>query len=497
MQNKIKIKIVLKEAINNKALAKKVDIWQRRKDLEMTATNWGFEQSPNNFGFDQIVKQEGFYNDIRSAAYPGSNASSPTFNFEITNKDFECVLYFFLAEDNAGSPVFKKRFGANFHSAYEEMKSLSGPGFVLYLHFNSPVVFEEGAEALTYSISLVSFDGEDIQMKKDQWFRTFNTYTKQYNSGDYDFSEIDEIKSTNHKIDPAAEEEKYQKSLEPDEQSSELDKSMQKRLSTHDKRNLGIKALLSHGYVPIKTNKVLKFGKGLQGTVYEVTKDGKRYAGKVVDKHEGYYSKREWEIRNRIEKIRNRMPLFVSKHIVKCFDLFKTEDFYVFIMEIMRPMNRMEKDLLYRGRFGAFGGKEKKKGFDPNRDPKLYPTDHYDHYGDTAFPRSEIYFKHSPGKFKSSLTAEATEEQYKFAFAMKQLSDYYGISWRDLHDENVMIRPGTKEYVATDIGLFNAKNAVDTNPASPEGPFGNAFSESILEIKIGKRSKLKRNLNDS
>lgn len=56
---------------------------------------------------------------------------------------------------------------------------------------------------------------------------------------------------------------------------------------------------------------------------------------------------------------------------------------------------------------------------------------------------------------KQSLKYDKTfEKQKSFQKALFYLADHFNIAWRDLHEQNVMVRPSTRDYVAVDIGLF-------------------------------------------
>lgn len=110
--------------------------------------------------------------------------------------------------------------------------------------------------------------------------------------------------------------------------------------------------LIERGYIPIVGSEhgINHLGKGKQGQVLEVTKNDKRYAAKIGS-IAGLEAQREMIIRTKIEEIRPQMPPEVSKHIIQCYDIFRKADLNYYIMEIMRPMTKMEETILYKRNF--------------------------------------------------------------------------------------------------------------------------------------------------
>lgn len=217
-----------------------------------------------------------------------------------------------------------------------------------------------------------------------------------------------------------------------------------------------IKTFLRAGYVPVigaNLNPVM-YGRGEQGFVIEVVKDGKRYAGKVshFDNKKGFDPFTEKEIRTSIETIRSSLPSEVSKHIIKTHAIFNDNNNLYFIMDIVRPMRAQEKEALYHGTSETQAIKTKRnlymKGWHPEKDP-LEDPDHI--FADLP---DEPVFNYTYRPIKTSTIEKGNEKQKSFMLAMKYLAEKHGIHYDDLHEQNVMINPKTGDYVATDIGLF-------------------------------------------
>lgn len=97
--------------------------------------------------------------------------------------------------------------------------------------------------------------------------------------------------------------------------------------------------------------------KGLGGRTYEVSKDGKLYVAKVGKKNPD--NLQEFNIRKEIEKIRSELPEEVAKHLVKHYliDDTTSNNYFIYIMDKMRPMNKYEEKLLYQGHRGGMPAK--------------------------------------------------------------------------------------------------------------------------------------------
>ena len=170
----------------------------------------------------------------------------------------------------------------------------------------------------------------------------------------------------------------------------------------------------------------------------------------------GYESAREMKLRTKIESIRNQLPPEVSKHIVQCYDIFSNDEYDGYIMEVMRPMTKLEDKLLYGGLTGTFGAAATtKKGFDPKVDPKKPDHSKYAVAGqrDIKFSKSTDWLDSSEDDLNDPENP-TFEKQKEFMSALFYLNKHFKIAWHDLHAGNVMIRPTTRDYVATDIGLF-------------------------------------------
>ena len=151
-------------------------------------------------------------------------------------------------------------------------------------------------------------------------------------------------------------------------EKAEADLLALKRLTPKDKQNSNIEMLLKLGYVPIIRAKVDKFvsppsnmgftselGRGSYGVVFEVVKDGKRYAAKITDDYN------ELEVREKIESIRKQLPKEVSRHISMAHQIipgkpaggknggFSINTKHIIVMEYLRPMNRNEYNLIFKG----------------------------------------------------------------------------------------------------------------------------------------------------
>jgi serine/threonine protein kinase len=56
--------------------------------------------------------------------------------------------------------------------------------------------------------------------------------------------------------------------------------------------------------------------------------------------------------------------------------------------------------------------------------------------------------------YASDYVPASSKELNELVFAVKHLHRKYNIEWRDLHDDNIMVRPSTGELVISDVGLF-------------------------------------------
>ena len=144
---------------------------------------------------------------------------------------------------------------------------------------------------------------------------------------------------------------------------AESDELLMARLTPENKKDPGIKHLLSMGYIPIIRARTIAIdqiahssvlGAGVQGTAYQVSKNGKKFVAKISN------DPNEHRVRYKIEKIREKLPKSISKHIVQtyAFDRFVGKEEanrysgdsyttrYVFIMEELRPMSDYEKRFL-------------------------------------------------------------------------------------------------------------------------------------------------------
>lgn len=254
--------------------------------------------------------------------------------------------------------------------------------------------------------------------------------------------------------DPDAEEDRLQDPTLMRQYHDELAKS---RLTKDELSNPHIRFLVAHGYIPVvhrgqesryyeETIMPVEFGRGAQGTVYEVTKGGRRFAGKVASK--GALDK-ELMVRTKVEEIRHELPVEVSKHIVRTFDIFSDEKYNGYILEIMRPMTDLENSIMFRGlaSIDRLINRKTQKGWDnqydkKSKDLKFQSYSDYRHFVDPNWGPKEV---------------QMFEKQKEFVDALLYLGNHYGIQWRDLHEGNVMVRPSTRDYVATDIGYFDIK----------------------------------------
>lgn len=75
------------------------------------------------------------------------------------------------------------------------------------------------------------------------------------------------------------------------------------------------------------------------------------------------------------------------------------------------------------------------------------------HLRGDLFPESAEHYNALKRSAKRSSTPK-TKALNKFIQALEWLRKHKDISWYDLHADNVMVRPGTNEFVAADIGLF-------------------------------------------
>lgn len=269
---------------------------------------------------------------------------------------------------------------------------------------------------------------------------------------------------------------------------------------------------------------------------------GKRYAAKVSKIVPG---DTELPVRQKVEKIRSQLPPEVSKHIIRCYNIFPNiheeetgHDINIYVMEIMRPMTNVEEKILYQGINEITPNKEINKKYDIE---KIYNNlklmlkhelsqtslfreiEHFQEYLLEALkmtiqkafnitninePNYYIIFTQKLTKMmmqyliknmiiksaydplyercKSALlvniedtllkfreeddnlefpmsgrwqatpekVATGFEKQREFYQALQYLSKIHNITWIDLHGNNVMIRPTTRDYVAVDIGFF-------------------------------------------
>lgn len=79
-------------------------------------------------------------------------------------------------------------------------------------------------------------------------------------------------------------------------------------------------------------------------------KNGKRYAAKVSQeyqsfKKQGPTEKTEYEIRKKLEQIKDKLPQKIKKHFVKTFYIQEktNESSYIYISEILRPLSSYEE----------------------------------------------------------------------------------------------------------------------------------------------------------
>ena len=388
---------------------------------------------------------------------------------------------------------------------------------------------------------------EKVDLKK-----FFKNLKENYNQGPLDYN-IQEV--------ILEDKEDFPSSSDPEQ----ADVLANKRLDPKIVSKPGLKELLSLGFVPIVKPRAAnvdsaELGFGIQGTVYEVTKGGKRYAAKVSSvSADG--AEQEFEVRKKIENIRSQLPDEVAKHVVKCFHIGKSEDetHNIYVMEIVRPMSSSEYSFLYNRKppsqssvmqmftdsnfvyetiknnfiksiktTPGVGGEEGQifnssdfrhmffeslvlcmkevypslnfKKFIPKNKNEIstyalanWVATMFSKYLSTRLCTSQVFNKAKKEQEVSSFIDQVdmfkfikaviidtittnmspvgfdrthkeyapeeidrmTEETKKFTQAMVYLSKTFDIKWADLHGGNVLMRSGTNEYVATDIGLFN------------------------------------------
>jgi hypothetical protein len=88
-------------------------------------------------------------------------------------------------------------------------------------------------------------------------------------------------------------------------------------------------------------------------------------------------------------------------------------------------------------------------------------------YESSSFPRS---FREIDALGRVVDMLEDFPESQSFLRALMELSEH-GISWRDLHQENVMQRPKTKELVIIDVGLYDTPIKGDVYDSDPSQEF--------------------------
>ncbi len=325
----------------------------------------------------------------------------------------------------------------------------------------------------------------------------------------------------------------------------------------------GIKDLIEMGFIPIvkgsQNTRIFsaELGRGAQGAVYEVTKGGKRYAAKVSIIG-GRDPEQEYEVRQRIEQIREQLPEEVSKHIVKSFYIgsSKDEKCFIYVMEALRPLTSIEKKVSFHDKSSIETPSSLKQYFNDHshllqvmktaieksyyleRQQERYPNhnlieefldatengianivSHFDlssllknfeknysykHMSNSKLENissffAEVWFQevirnsHFLSVMKEDLTrrmaegieieifndikgrvmdpfhttekfeVSAVEHIKNLMFALRYLDKHFKIKWSDLHEANIMARPGTGEFVAADIGLFELPKAKPVN----------------------------------
>lgn len=80
----------------------------------------------------------------------------------------------------------------------------------------------------------------------------------------------------------------------------------------------------------------------------------------------------------------------------------------------------------------------------------------YINFQDFTFPISREQYSQEQHQDK-----EINLEHKDFLEAMLYLSVYHNLDWNDLHQENIMVRPSTGDFVAADIGYFNFQGQTD------------------------------------
>ena len=390
---------------------------------------------------------------------------------------------------------------------------------------------------------------------------------------------------------------KHKKTIK--EEDKEADRLALKRLDSKElEKDPRLKKLISLGYIPIifAKNQYLYqnsekehtsiIGKGVYGTAYDVTKDGKRLIAKFTEEDN------ELAVRKAIEKIRNQLPEEISKHVVKVYNIIQgldskqidrtknqsyVETEHIIIMEPLIPMNKYEHEILYNGTKGImtknkidsnikniplllsaieqqmeehdilgpalknieglreelhfallyavkpiidnFDFKNTKDyyeiastiskditreiakrfikdiaKFDPNDEHNLaYNKNFYSYIRYSINDGIHDLLSNIGSKTKfathshededddsGKVSDDAPEQQASFVRAMHYIRDNHGIEWGDLHGDNVMIRPSTRDYVASDVGNFILKT---TKSAKKDNSDGNSDNNSDLNTK--------------
>lgn len=127
-----------------------------------------------------------------------------------------------------------------------------------------------------------------------------------------------------------------QEDVDPSSLTNPTDVALYKRLTDQDKQLPGIQRLLELGYIPIvsakqKSSQLVhtpELGRGVQGIVYEVVKNGNKYAAKVSRGNEPAGDRQEFEVTQRLEKLKDRLPHNISRHFKMIYHMeyFKEED---------------------------------------------------------------------------------------------------------------------------------------------------------------------------
>lgn len=98
----------------------------------------------------------------------------------------------------------------------------------------------------------------------------------------------------------------------------------------------------------------------------------------------------------------------------------------------------------------------------------------------TVFPQDYDDFKEHPAEYWSN----ANDEQKKLIYALNYLAKKYQIYWRDLHEDNIMIRPSTGEYVIADIGAFFGLGGSSSTSSSSLSSTEPELRERMVRIRI-------------